>query len=127
MLHQTLPMQIRVKQTEMVEFNPMNSIDKEGPTCFSISETTKELILPSSIQLYLELSVQTKANMITEDGKAHVIPINGIANSLFKNVEVKINNTVVLNVNNMYAYRSNLENHLCRLDPRAWRVITQRA
>ena len=50
--------------------------------------------------------------MITEDGKAHVIPINGIANSLFKNVEVKINNTVVSNVNNMYAYRANLENHL---------------
>ena len=30
----------------------------------------------------------------------------------FKNVEVKINNTVVSNVNNMYAYRADLENHL---------------
>ena len=112
MLHQTLPMQIRVKQTKMVEFNPMYSIDKEGPICFSIPETTKELILPSSIQLYLELSVQSKGDTITEDGKAHVIPVNGIANSLFKNVKVKINNTVVSNINNMYAYRANLENCL---------------
>ena len=112
MLHQTLPTQIRVKQTKMVEFNPTYSIDKEGSICFSIPETTKELILPSSIQLYLKLSVQSKGNMITDDGKAHMIPINGIANSLFKNVEVKINNTVVSNVNNMYAYRANLENHL---------------
>ena len=95
MLHQTLPTQIRVKQTKMVEFNPMYSIDKEGPICFSIPETTKKLILPSSIQLYLELSVQSRGELIADDAKAHVIPINGIANSLFKNVEVKINKTVV--------------------------------
>ena len=105
-------MQIRVKQTKMVEFNPMYSIDKEGPICFSIPETTKELILPSNIQLYLELSVQSKGDTITEDGKAHVIPVNGIANSLFKNLKVKINNMVVSNIKNMYAYRANLENHL---------------
>ena len=112
MLHQTLPTQIGVKQTKMVEFNPRYSIDKEGPICFSIPETTKELILPSSIQLYLELSVQSRGETITEDGRAHMIPINGIANSLFKYVEVKINNTVVLNINNMYTYRADLENHL---------------
>ena len=72
----------------MVEFNPTYLIDKEEPICFSIPEMTKELILPSSIQLYLELSVQSKGANINDDAKAHVIPINGIANSLLKNVEV---------------------------------------
>ena len=111
MLHQMLPMQIRVKQTMMVEFNPTYSIDKEGPTCFSIPEMTKKLILPSSIQLYLKLSVQSWGKLIVNDAKADMIPVSGIANSLFKNVEVKINNTVVSNINK-YAYRADLENHL---------------
>ena len=73
MLHEMLPTQIGVKQTKMVEFNPTYSIDKEGPICFSIPHTTKELILPLSIQLYLELSVQNRGDIIEEDAKAHVI------------------------------------------------------
>ena len=56
--------------------------------------------------------MQSKGEVITDNGKGHMMPVNGIANSLLKNVEVKINNTVVSNVNNMYTYRANLENCL---------------
>ena len=73
---------------------------------------TKKLILPLSIQLYLKLSVQHKDKNIMPDNKGHVIPVNGIANSVFKNVEIKMNNIVVSNVNNMYEFRADLENCL---------------
>ena len=79
---------------------------------FTIPEMTKELILPLSIQLYLKLFVQHKNKNIMPDNKGHVIPVNGIANSVFKNVEIKMNNIVVSNVNNMYEFRAGLENCL---------------
>jgi hypothetical protein len=102
------PTQTSIESGTVVEFNPISSISDSTPIEFIISGSGQDYIDAANTQLY------TRVQMVREDGGPlangdEVGPINLTLHSLFSEVEVKLNDTVISSSNNTYAYRSYIE------------------
>ena len=94
-----------------VEYNPISSIGDGTPIEFDINGSGQDYIDLATTQLYV------KAKIVTADGgdiaaDAVVGPVNNFLHSLFTEVDIKVNGTMVSSANNTYAYRAYLENLL---------------
>ena len=94
-----------------VEYNPISSIGDGTPIEFDINGSGQDYIDLANTQIYVKAKIVTaNGGNIADD--AGVGPINNFLHSLFTEVDIKVNGTMVTSPNNTYAYRAYLENLL---------------
>lgn len=102
------PTQTSIESGSYTEYHPISSINDGIPIEFSISGTGLEYIDVQNTQLYV------RAEIVNNDGTAigndaQVAPVNLFLHSLFSEVDVKLNETLITTTNNTYSYRAYLE------------------
>jgi hypothetical protein len=102
------PTQTSIEAGSFVEYNPIATISQGTPIEFSITGAGQDYLDLSNTQLYVRAQI-VKGNNEPIDAADHVGPINLFLHSLFSEVDITLNDTLVTASNNTYAYRSYLE------------------
>lgn len=102
------PTQTAIDSCSYADAHPVSSINDNTPIEFCVSGSGLEYLDVSSTLLYV------KAKIVNADGTnladdAQVGPINLLHHSLFSQVDVKLNESLISSTNNTYAYRSYIE------------------
>lgn len=102
------PTQTSIQSANYVEYNPISTITEGTPIEFVVGASGEDYIDLSSTQLFVRAQILTGDNKkITKTSK--VGPINNFIHSLFAEVDVRLNGTLISSTNNTYAYRAYLE------------------
>ena len=127
--HSTLPTQVAIRKASYRDYKPITSVDNTGSIHFVIQLDDCEYLDCQHTTLWLTRKILDKnGDTIPQtlvdppqpeggtrtgrrNGLADVLFVNG-ASSCFKNLEVKINGTVVDLGDGMYAHRADLETRL---------------
>lgn len=105
------PYQTGIQSSRWVEYTPtLNHNNGQLPIHIEIPGTKGEYIDLSNIYHYMRLSITKNDNTMISTAD-EIGPINYIHNTIFKNVDVKFNKTLV-SMNCDYGYRSEIESHL---------------
>jgi hypothetical protein len=102
------PTQTSIESGSYVEYNPISSISDGTPIEFVVGGSGQDYIDLANTQLYVRTQI-VRADGVAIDNNDHVGPVNLLLHSLFSEVEVKLNDTLVSSTNNTYAYRAYLE------------------
>lgn len=102
------PTQTSVEHGHWVEYNAYSGIKEDGPLEFYITGTGDEYLDLSKTKLHVEAKIVNADGTDLEDG-APVAPVNLLLHSMFKKVDVTMNNKVITPSNNNYPYRAYLE------------------
>ena len=106
-LFSNLPTQASVEDGFHTEIQPNTSLD-DGPIKFTVSGDSNYYLDLASSYLYLEVKI-TKADGTAVDADTEVGPVNLLAHSLFKQIDVYLNDVLFSNASNLYHYRALLE------------------
>ena len=111
-LFQVPPTQTSVESSSIAEYNPINAITHGLPIEFNILGTGVEYIDLNNTRLFVRATI-TRANgndtVSAGDAPDQVGPVNLTLQSLFSEVGVRLNDTLVSGSNNMYPYRALIE------------------
>jgi len=102
------PTQTSVETGGWVEFNPISSIADGTPIEFVVGGSGQDYIDLANTQLYVRARI-VRANNNNIDNTNHVGPVNLWLHSLFSEVDIKMNDTLITSTNNTYSYRAYLE------------------
>jgi hypothetical protein len=102
------PTQTSIESGGWTEYNPISSIADGTPIEFVVGGSGQDYIDLANTQMYARVQI-VRPNNGAIDNTDHVGPINLLLHSLFSEVDVKLNDTLVSSTNNTYAYRSYLE------------------
>ena len=102
------PTQTSIESGSTVEYNPIASIADGTPIEFSITGGGQDYIDLSNTELYVKVKV-LRADNTPITNTDQVGPVNLLLHSLFSEVDISLNDTVVTSSNNTYAYRAYLE------------------
>ena len=94
-----------------VEFNPISSLADGVPIEFVVGGSGQDYIDLANTQLYVRVEIVQENNQAIDNAQ-HVAPVNLLLHSLFSEVDVKLNDTLISSTNNTYAYRAYLETPL---------------
>ena len=105
------PTQTAVQDGLWVEYHPLATLAAGAPIEFAVSGATADYIDLSNTYLYV------KAKVLRQDGTnppadAVFAPVNYWLHSLFSQVDVLLNNTLVTPSENTYPYRAYIESTL---------------
>jgi hypothetical protein len=100
--------QTAVESSSTVEYNPVSALAHLLPIEFNIVASRENYIDLNNMQLYVRLKI-TKANGDAIAATDLVGPVNLTLQSLFSEIEMKLNDTLITSSNGTYAYRSYLE------------------
>ena len=103
------PTQTSVEYGSWVEYHPIAAITQGAPIEFNVTGSGQDYLDLANTQLHVKAQIQTAAG---EDlgADAPVGPVNLFLHSLFSEIDVSLNNTLVTSANNTYPYRAYLEN-----------------
>lgn len=94
-----------MEKANWMDYHPISSSYETGTTMeFVINETEKYLDLNDSM-LVLNAKITKKGKALTAAEKPNIFPCNMLLSSLFSDVILSINDTVVESSNNMYPYK----------------------
>ncbi|XP_020899945.2 uncharacterized protein F54H12.2, partial [Exaiptasia diaphana] len=99
--------QVVLEKGSWIDFQPISNLSPSAPIEFQISGTDNYLDLAKTL-LTLRLKV-TKADGANLTSKEKVAPVNLFLQSLFKQVDVFLNGTLVTQSTGTYSYKSMLE------------------
>ena len=102
------PTQNCISDSHVVEHQPTASLDSRGPIEFLIPGSGDDYIDLANTMLHVQAKV-TRANGHDIDAAEPVGPVNNWLHSLFSQVDVYLNGTLVTSSSNTYAYRSYIE------------------
>ena len=102
------PTQTSIERGSTVKYNPIASSADGTPTEFSITGGGQDYIDLSNTELYINVKV-LRADNTPITATDPVRPINLLLHSLFSEVDISLNDTLVTSSNNTYAYRAYLE------------------
>jgi len=102
------PTQTSIESGTFVEYNPIATISQGTPIEFSITGAGQDYLDLSNTQLYVRAQI-VRANNEVIEAVDHVGPTNLFLHSLFSEVDITLNETLLTASNNIYAYRSYLE------------------
>ena len=102
------PTQTSIESGCYVEYNPISAIADAAPIEFVVSGGGQDYIDLANTQLYARVQI-LRGNGNPIDNTDDVGPINLLLHSLFSEIEIKMNDTLVSSSNNTYAYRAYLE------------------
>lgn len=100
--------QTSVESGAWAEFNPVSAISDSMPIEFDISGAGTSYIDLSQTQLVVRVQI-VRANGNAIDNTSHVAPCNLFLHSLFSEIDVKLNGTLITSSNNTYPYRAYIE------------------
>ena len=103
--------QTAIENGVWTEYNPVSAINDGTPIEFFVGGSGTDYIDLANTQLFV------RAQLLCGDGTPidntnRVAPINLFLHSLFSEVDVKLNDTLVSSSNNMYSFRSYIESLL---------------
>ena len=102
------PTQTSVESGAWVEYNPISSLSDGVPIEFVIGGSGQDYMDLANSYIYVKAQV-TRADGAAIDATDHVAPVNLLLHSLFSEVDIKLNDTLVSSTNNTYAYRAYIE------------------
>src|SRR6218665_376670 len=102
------PTQTSIESGNYVEYNPIATISQGTPIKFSVTGAGQDYLDLSSAQLYVRAQKVMAADEPI-DKNENVGPTNLFLHSLFSEVDITLNDTLVTSSNNTYAHRSYLE------------------
>lgn len=100
--------QTSVESGSWAEFNPVSAITDSMPIEFDISGAGTSYIDLSQTQIIVRAQL-VNANGTAIDNTTHVAPVNLFLHSLFSEIDVKLNGTLITSSNNTYPYRAYIE------------------
>jgi len=102
------PTQTRIQQAEWVEYQPMTSILGNAPIEFGVVGSGEEYVDLSNVMLYVRAKIARNNNgdLAADSTSA---PVNLLLHSMFSQVDVSLNGTLISSSTNTYPYRSMLE------------------
>ena len=109
------PTQTAVQDGLWVEYHPLATLAPSAPVEFSISGATSDYLDLSNTFLHLEAKITNADGSVlvnTADTVADVGPVNYWMHSLFSQVDVLLNDTLVTPSENTYPYRAIIESTL---------------
>ena len=101
-------MQTAVKDGQFVEFHPLSSLSPSAPTEFAISGGGTECLDVNNTYLHVRAKV-TQADGTSLAAGVYVAPVNDWLHTLFAQVDVSLNGTLISLSENTYGYRAYLE------------------
>lgn len=107
-LFDDLPTQAAIENGYTTEYLPRGNLTDGGPVKFEVSGNGSDYIDLLNSYLLLELKI-TKADGADLAEEDVVGPINLIGQTLFKQIDVSLNDTLISDSSNLYHYRSILE------------------
>jgi len=102
------PTQTSIQQAEWVEYQPLTSILGNAPIEFSVIGSGEEYVDLSNVMLYVRAKVVKKDNTVLS-ATSTAAPVNLLLHSMFSQVDVSLNGTLISSSTNTYPYRSMLE------------------
>ncbi|GFW84931.1 uncharacterized protein F54H12.2 [Trichonephila clavipes] len=97
-----------IQDGQWKQFHPLSNVFDNAPVEFHISGSAEDYIDLSQTQLYVKAKlVKVDNTPITKDDT--IGPVNLFLHSLFSQVDVSLNDSVVSNSSNTYPYRSYIE------------------
>ena len=102
------PTQTSMEQGNWVEYHPLTTVTDGSPIEFDITGSGEDYIDFANTALYVKAKV-TKINGQDLDDDAAVGPVNLFLHSLFSQVDISLNGTLVTSSTNTYPYRAMLE------------------
>ena len=105
----TTPMtQTSIESGTWAEFNPTSAISDSMPIEFDINGAKTSYIDLAQTQLVVRAQL-LKGDGTAIDNTTHVSPCNLFLHSLFSEIDVKLNGTLITSSNNTYPYRAYIE------------------
>ena len=101
------PTQTSIESSGYVEYNPISAIADGTPIEFHIGGAGQDYIDLANSQLFVRASIVMAEGTPINDQP--VAPVNLFLHSLFTEVDLKLNDTLVTSTNNTYPYRAYLE------------------
>ena len=105
------PTQTSIENGVLVEYHPISSLADGAPIEFEVSSSGDDYIDFANSYLYVRAKITRANGNNLEDGDK-VGPINNFLHSLFMQIDVILNGTLVTNSTNTYPYRSYIESLL---------------
>jgi hypothetical protein len=102
------PTQTSIESSHYAEYPPVSSLADAVPIEFVISGSGQDYLDLSNLQLYVRAQITTAAG-VAVDNAAHVFPVNMLLHSMFSEIEIRCNDTLVSSSNGTYGYRAMLE------------------
>ena len=105
------PTQVSVDSGMFVEYHPISSLTDGAPIEFEVSSSGDDHIDFANSYLYVRAKI-TRANGNNLDNDDTVGPVNNFLHSLFSQVDISLNGTLITNSTNTYPYRAYIESLL---------------
>ena len=102
------PTQICIEEACVVEYHPISSVENRAPLDFDVPGTGEHYIDLANIQLYIRAKI-VHVNNTDLDANDTVAPVNLMLHSMFAQVDVSLNGTLISSSTNTYPYRAMLE------------------
>jgi len=102
------PTQTSMESGLWVEYHPITSVTDGSPIEFDISGTGEEYIDLANSMLYVKAKI-TRPNGTDLAAAANTGPVNLFLHSLFSQVDIQLNGTLITSSTNTYPYRAILE------------------
>ena len=105
------PVQIQIQEGKWDVISTKSNLESNTVIRFDIPGSSNYFISVGDTELHLDLFISktTDKTSYIRAGETKVGPINNIIHSLFEQVTVNLNNTLVENSNSCYAYRAYME------------------
>jgi len=103
------PTQKSVEHGKYVDYHPINSIAQSAPIEFEIPAAGEEYLDLCNSMLYVRLKVVQPNGTNNLADTAKVAPVNLFLQSLFSQVDVSLNGTLVTTASDTYGYRAYIE------------------
>ena len=94
-----------------VEYHPISTITNTVPIEFDVSSSGEDYMDFANSYLYVRAKLQRANGANIEDGD-EVGPVNNFLHSLFSQIDVSLNGTLITSSTNTYPYRAYIENLL---------------
>ena len=117
-LFSTPPINTSMEHGKWVEFRPISSLTNDGPIEFNVTATDEDYTDIGRTYLYIQATIlkDTAAHEAVAEVRGgqvedanRVAPVNLWMHSLFQQVDIKLNNTIITPSTNTYPYRAYLE------------------
>ena len=102
------PTQTSMEHGSWVEYHPLTTVSDGSPIEFDVSGTGDDYIDFANTMLYVKAKI-TKMDGTDLDAGAVVGPVNLFLHSLFSQVDISLNGTLITSSTNTYPYRAMLE------------------
>jgi hypothetical protein len=100
--------QTSVESGMYVDYHPVSSITSGAPIEFDVNATGEDYLDLSNSLLHVRAKI-VKANGDDLEAASSVGPVNNFLHSLFSQVDVSLNGTLITSSTNTYAYRAYIE------------------